>query len=77
MSATPCRNRPNSAEWILINITEHARNSYHLYENCINGTYNEVFPLYWLTCFETTLVAQLIHSRLTRYITQELRNIVL
>ena len=76
-SATPCRGRQDIDEWILINMTEHTLNYENRYASCINVTFNKVFPLPWLTCFETTRVAQFINVLLTQYLTQEQRSLEL
>ena len=76
LRATPCRDRQDIAEWILIPTAEDALLFDGRYAGSINVTFNGVFSLLWSTC-GTTRVAQLINLLPTRYISQEQRRLVL
>ena len=76
MHATPCRGRQDIAEWILINVIEHALISDSRYTGVINVMFNKALQLAWSIWFETTRLAQLIDLLPTRYIAQEQQSLV-
>ena len=77
LRATLCRGWQDTAELILILTAKDALLPDGRYAGCINVTFNEVFPLPWLTCFGTTRVTQWVYPLPTRYIPQKKRSYIL
>ena len=77
LRATLCKNRQDTAEWILLLTDANAVYSDGRYAGCINVTFNKAFPLRWSTCFGTKRVTQWTDFLPTRYISQEQRSLVL